>query len=72
MVIVMTKVITYCDHCGKTLNEMEDYPSSEIEIAYTEFEADLCKGCYEQLVKLVKNFCSKGERKTEDEGQNDR
>lgn len=58
----MTKIITYCDHCGKDLNDMEDYGSSEIEIAYVEFQVDLCKECHEQLVKMVKDFCSYGER----------
>lgn len=59
----MTKVITYCDHCGKVLNDMEDYGSSEIEIGYVDFEADLCKACHTELVKRVKDYCSCGERK---------
>ena len=59
----MTKITTYCDHCGKELNNMEDYGCSEIEIAYVEFQADLCKECHEQLVKTVKDFCSYGERR---------
>lgn len=61
----MTKIITYCDHCGKVLNDMEDYGSSEIEIAYVEFTADLCKECHEELVKMVKDFCSFGKRRTD-------
>lgn len=45
-----------CDHCGKKLNEMTDYTESEIRIAYTDIEADLCIVCLEKLVKLVKAF----------------
>lgn len=59
----MTKIITYCDHCGKELNDMVDYGSSSIEIAYVEFQADLCEECHDHLVKMVKDFCSYGERK---------
>lgn len=60
--MIMTKLITYCDHCSKVLNDMEDYCSTEIEIGYTEFEVDLCKECYEALVRTTKDFCSCGGR----------
>lgn len=59
----MTVVKSYCDHCGKELNDMEDYSSCEIEIAYVEFQADLCKECHGLLVKMAKDFCSCQERK---------
>lgn len=60
----MTKITTYCDHCGKELNDMEDYIGTEIEIGYVEFTHDLCKECHGQLIELTKNFCSYGERRT--------
>lgn len=61
----MTKIITYCDHCGKVLNDMDDYGGSQIEIAYFEIEADLCKQCHGQLVKTVKDFCNHKERNSD-------
>lgn len=53
----MTVMKMYCDHCGKELNDMTDYTCVDIEVGYTEIETDLCKSCYEQLVKVVKDFC---------------
>ena len=36
----MTEIKTYCDHCGKELNEMHDYCGTEVGI--TDFiDADL-------------------------------
>ena len=61
----MTKIITYCDHCGKVLNDMEDYAGSQIEITYIEIEADLCKQCHGQLVKTIKDFCAYKERNSD-------
>lgn len=62
----MTKTTTYCDHCGKVLDDMEDYIGAEIDVCYQEFIYDLCKACREQLAKLVKDFCSYGERRTDE------
>lgn len=48
-----------CDHCGKVLNEMHDYP--ELEIGFARYEtADLCAECHEELDKIIKAFCKKG------------
>ena len=63
MVMGMTKTTTYCDHCGKELNDMNDYIECEITIGYTEFYYDLCEECYTHLLKMAKDFCSCGERK---------
>lgn len=52
-----------CDHCGKKLDEIIDYTESEIRIAYTDIEADLCLVCVEKLVKLVKEFVERSEAK---------
>ena len=59
----MTKITTYCDHCGKELNDMEDYISCEIQIAFTEIEADLCNECRAELTEIAKGFCTYGERR---------
>lgn len=61
----MTVIKQYCDHCGKELNNMEDYSECEITVGYNEFYFDLCKECHELLGKTVKDFCSYGERRTE-------
>ena len=58
----MTKTTHYCDHCGKELNTMKDYWDCEIDL-YDTIETDLCNDCFEQLKKMVKDFCSYGERK---------
>lgn len=54
----MTVVKTYCDHCGKELSDMDDYISMNVEIAYMEFQADLCAECHKELVEVAKVFCS--------------
>ena len=61
----MTQITTYCDHCGKVLDDMKDYIGAEIEVCYEEYTHDLCDECRKQLTKLVKDFCSYGERKTD-------
>lgn len=53
----MTVIKQYCDHCGKELDGMKDYISCEIEIAFTEIEADLCNECRGELTEIVKQFC---------------
>lgn len=55
----MREIKMYCDHCGKVLNEMLDYPDTEIE-AKGWFKCDLCKNCMEELEQIVKGFCKKG------------
>lgn len=37
----MRETKTYCDHCGKVLNEMIDYTDTEIEVKRW-FKCDLC------------------------------
>lgn len=61
----MTVMKMYCDHCGKELDGMTDYASIDVEIAHTELETDLCNACYEQLIKVVKDFCRAGRERRE-------
>ena len=49
----------YCDHCGKALDEMVDYPDTDIE-ALSWFKCDLCSDCMKELERTVKVFCKKG------------
>lgn len=55
----MTVVKTYCDHCGKELNEMHDYPEQEIGLIGYE-TADLCSEHLEELDRIIKAYCKKG------------
>ena len=55
----MRETKTYCDHCGKALNEMIDYPDTEIEAKHW-FMCDLCAECINELDKIVAVFCKKG------------
>lgn len=51
-----------CDHCGKVLNNMVDYP--EIELFDIGCPAsDLCKDCYKELQTLIRSFVRKEEVK---------
>lgn len=52
----MQQVKSYCDHCGKELNAMNDYCSLEIEIITKMFYADLCENCKNKLVNIVGTF----------------
>lgn len=53
----MTETKTYCDHCGKVLSEMHDYPESNIEVAHKWMKKDLCGDCVEKLWECIETFC---------------
>ena len=55
----MTQTKIYCDHCGKELDEMHDYPDIEIEATDEFLKCDLCKDCYEELGKSIRKFINK-------------
>lgn len=59
----MTEIKHYCDHCGKELDGMKDYLACDIDVWCGEFQTDLCADCLNQLGRMVKDFCSYGERK---------
>ena len=56
----MTQTKTYCDHCGKELDEMRDYPDTELDIIDEFLKCDLCKSCYEELSRTIRKFVNKG------------
>ena len=48
----MTVCKTYCDHCGKELNDMTDYP--DVAIGFVKFsKADFCKMCLDELETII-------------------
>ena len=62
----MTKNITYCDHCGKTLDPMKDATEITIDLHYhMEYymdnwkvdDVDLCHDCLEELWNFINKFC---------------
>lgn len=55
----MREMKIYCDHCGKTINELHDYLDTEI-CFYGNETADLCKSCICELDDVIKKFCNKG------------
>lgn len=55
----MTKTKVYCDHCDKELDIMKDYIETEINLYCSYFNTDLCSDCYDELNKIVKEFCQK-------------
>lgn len=52
----MTQTKIYCDHCGKELDEMHDYPDIKIDTLDEFLKCDLCKACYEELGELICGF----------------
>lgn len=56
----MTVHFHTCDHCGKRLDEMKDYPDSTIDICYNYVACDLCADCVEQLTALVSGYVKGG------------
>jgi hypothetical protein len=59
----MTQIKTYCDHCGKLLNEMTDMTDITIDMETRAWKTDLCTKCFDELCTLASDFCSYGERK---------
>ena len=58
----MTEIKIYCDHCGKVLDNKNDFP--KIYITYEADETvDLCKKCYFDLVSYISEFCTRNLRR---------
>lgn len=54
----MRTVQITCDHCGKQLDEREDYTDFEID-AFNLFSVDLCKECRLEVATMVRSFCGR-------------
>lgn len=61
----MTETKTYCDHCGKELNDMHDCCDIEIDFSCHWFKTDLCKDCFEKLFAIAENFCERSDNNAE-------
>ena len=60
----MKEAKTFCDHCGKQINQFTEYGDLEIELNHIGIETDLCAECFDELCDIIKNFCKKeGKRK---------
>ena len=57
----MTIVKTYCDHCGKELDDMKDYPDTDIGLLEYQ-KADFCQKCLEELETIIYDFVNKKEQ----------
>lgn len=55
----MTETKTYCDHCGKELDEMHDYVDVEIDMSTSWLRTDLCQECMQELKDIIFTFCEK-------------
>ena len=55
----MRKTVFTCDHCGKEIDEMKDYPEMQIDDFADFIEVDLCSGCYDELNNMVLQYCNK-------------
>ena len=54
----MRRTTITCDHCGKELDEMNDYVDVEVKILNW-IKVDLCKKCAEKLDSQGFNFRGK-------------
>lgn len=45
----------FCDHCGKEINDMDDYIDNEIEFEADEYECDLCYDCFNEITDEIRN-----------------
>ena len=52
----MQKIQYKCDHCGKEIDDFNDYTDLEIELASFHKCVDLCTDCYNQLAIIVYEF----------------
>ena len=55
----MKKLVVTCDHCGKKLDDMKDYPDTEFDTINDWFKADLCAECYTVISDVIKHFVNK-------------
>lgn len=55
----MRKTIFTCDHCGKELDEMRDYPEIAIDNFIDFIETDLCSDCFRELNEIILKYVNK-------------
>lgn len=59
----MKKTIYTCDHCGKELDEMQDFPECETDVNGELIRFDLCENCFNKLGTETRDFLSGNRRK---------
>lgn len=59
----MRKVIFTCDHCGKELDEMQDYTDMKIDNFIDYVTADLCSDCLIELNEVVLKYINQKQGK---------
>lgn len=57
----MDKPITYCDHCGKPIEKIQDFAFFRVKKKGKWVAAELCTKCHEKLTYIVEQFCTRGE-----------
>lgn len=57
----MKEMVYTCDHCGKKINEMNDYIDTEFDTIDDWFKADLCSECYKEISQTIKQFCGRNQ-----------
>lgn len=55
----MKEMVYTCDHCGKKINEMNDYIDTEFDTIDDWLKADLCAECYKEISQMIKQFCNR-------------
>ena len=55
----MKKLVYFCDHCGKELDEMHDYTDMHIDNFLDYTDTDLCSKCFHELNDLVLQYINK-------------
>lgn len=55
----MKKTIFTCDHCGKEIDEMQDFAEMKIEDFIDYMETDLCNKCFHELNDMVAQYIGK-------------
>lgn len=55
----MQKMLFICDHCGKEIDEMKDYPDTEFDDFFDIVRADLCNQCFHELNNIVLRYINK-------------
>ena len=49
----MKKIL--CDHCGKEINDKDDYIDYEIEFEANGYDCDLCAKCCDEITNEITN-----------------
>jgi hypothetical protein len=48
-----------CDHCGKKLDDMKDFPEFDINLTERIISVDLCSDCYDELERIMLDFVNR-------------